>query len=106
NAAYDPADIELTAIPKFERYTINPRIFVDLSEKTSFNVGVNYTTEDRSGGDIKVVEGNPDATHSYFEDNNTDRFSTQLSFSHKLSENSTINLKNSLNHFNRVIETP
>src|SRR5690606_2676968 len=39
-------------------------------------------------------------------DNNTDRFSTQLSFSHKLSENSTINLKNSLNHFNRVIETP
>ena len=85
NAAYDPADIELTAIPKFERYTINPRIFVDLSEKTSFNVGVNYTTEDRSGGDIKVVEGNPDATHSYFEDNNTDRFSTQLSFSHKLS---------------------
>ena len=106
NAAYDPADIELTAIPKLERYTINPRIFVDLSEKTSFNVGVNYTTEDRSGGDIKVVEGNPDATHSYFEDNNTDRFSTQLSFSHKLSENSTINLKNSLNHFNRVIETP
>ena len=106
NEAYNPADIDLTAIPKFERYTINPRIFVDLSEKTNFNVGVNFTTEDRSGGDIRVVEGNPDATHSYFEDNNTDRFSTQLSFSHKLHENSSINLKNSVNHFNRVIQTP
>jgi iron complex outermembrane receptor protein len=27
NIPYDPADIELTAIPKFERYTINPKLF-------------------------------------------------------------------------------
>jgi iron complex outermembrane receptor protein len=26
--AYDPARIGLTAIPKFERYTINPRLFI------------------------------------------------------------------------------
>jgi iron complex outermembrane receptor protein len=26
--AYDPADIGLTAIPKFERYTINPDYFL------------------------------------------------------------------------------
>ena len=28
NAAYDPADIGLSAIPKFERYTLNPKLFL------------------------------------------------------------------------------
>ena len=28
NAAFDPASIGLTAIPKFERYTVNPRLFL------------------------------------------------------------------------------
>src|SRR5690606_18005864 len=28
SSPYDPADIGLTAIPKFERYTINPRLFI------------------------------------------------------------------------------
>ena len=104
--AYDPSYIGMTAIPKFERYTINPRVFVDLSEKTNLSVGLNIVAEDRMGGDINVVEGNGDATHVYFEDNNTDRFSTQLSLSHKLSEHSIFSLKNSVNHFRRFIETP
>lgn len=38
---YDPADIGLTAIPKFTRYTLNPRLFVDLNAKTSLNIGFN-----------------------------------------------------------------
>ena len=31
---YDPANIGLTAIPKFNRYTINPKVFLYLDEKT------------------------------------------------------------------------
>ena len=52
NQAYDPADIDLTAIPKFERYSLNPRLFIDFDEKTNLNVGVNFTTEDRIGSEI------------------------------------------------------
>lgn len=106
NEAYDPADIDLTAIPKFERYSINPKLFVDFDENTSLNVGFNFTTEDRIGGDIKYIEGDGNATHQYFENNESQRFSTQLSFTRKLSENSTLNLKNSVNHFDRIIEIP
>lgn len=106
NEAYDPADIDLTAIPKFERYSINPKLFVDFDENTSLNVGFNFTTEDRIGGDIKYIEGDGDATHQYFENNESQRFSTQLSFTRKLSENSSLNLKNSINHFDRIIEIP
>jgi outer membrane receptor for ferrienterochelin and colicins len=106
NEAYDPAGIDLTAIPKFERYSINPKLFIDFDDRTKLNVGLNFTTEDRIGGDIKYIEGNGDATHQYFENNESQRFSTQLSFSRKLNETSSLNLKNSINHFDRVIETP
>src|SRR6266404_4594075 len=34
NAAYDPAHISLSAIPEFERYTINPRLFLYFSKNT------------------------------------------------------------------------
>ena len=106
NQAYDPADIDLTAIPKFERYSLNPRLFIDFDEKTNLNVGVNFTTEDRIGGDIKYIEGDGDATHSYFENNESQRFSAQLSLTHKLNESSALNFKNSVNHFDRMIEIP
>src|SRR5688500_7349543 len=53
-SAYDPAEIGLTAIPKFERYTINPRLFV-YGKNTTANVGVSYITEDRIGGSIDYI---------------------------------------------------
>lgn len=106
NEPYDPADIDLTAIPKFERYTINPKLFVDFDDRTSLNVGLNFTTEDRIGGDIKFIEGNGDATHQYFENNESKRFSTQLSFTRKFTETSSLNLKNSINYFDRGVEIP
>lgn len=106
NKAYDPADIDLTAIPEFERYTVNPKVFLDLTDKTKFQVGLNYTTEDRIGGDIHYIEGNGDVNHRYFEKNDSRRYSTQLSFSHTFSEATVLNIKNTFNHFDRVIGVP
>ncbi len=106
NEAYDPADIGLTAIPKFERYTVNPKLFFEISEKSNLDLGVNFTTEDRTGGDMLYLDGKGDATHSYFEENKSDRFSTQLSFTHSFNEKNKLNIKNSINHFKRIIKTP
>lgn len=106
NEAYDPADIDLSAIPEFERYTVNPKFFFELSEKNNLDIGLNFITEDRIGGDMYYIDGEGDATHSYFEKNNSDRFSTQLSFTHTFNEKNKLNIKNSVNHFKRVINTP
>lgn len=103
---YDPADIDLTAIPKFERYSINPRVFVDFSERTHANFGINFTTEDRIGGDLHFIKGYGNALHSYFENNESTRYSTQFSLTHRFENNSSLNLKNSYNHFDRFIEIP
>jgi outer membrane receptor for ferrienterochelin and colicins len=103
---YDPSNIGFTAIPKYRRYTVNPRLFVDLSDKTSFNIGFNSTIEDRLGGDMKYVQNDGDSNHSYFENNKTNRFSTQLAFEHKLNDRSKISFKNSVGFYDRSIEIP
>jgi iron complex outermembrane receptor protein len=101
NIAYDPSDIGLTAIPKFERYTVNPKFFWYINEQTNLQFGVNLTTEDRTGGDIEFIKGNkPDG---YFEMNNSDRASTQLLLIHRINETRELTLKNSINYFRRDI---
>ncbi len=106
NEPYDPADIGLTAIPKFERYTLNPKIFIDINDKNNLDIGLNFVTEDRIGGDMLYLDGKGDATHSYFEENNSDRFSTQVSYTHTFNNTSTLVIKNSINHFDRNINLP
>ena len=104
NKAYDPADIGLSAIPKFQRYTINPKLFVFFSPNTTMTVGINITTEERTGGDINFIKGtNPSG---FFELNNTDRYSTQFSIEHHFGNYSHFTFKNSLNRFQRAITSP
>lgn len=99
---YDPAGIGLTAIPKFERYTINPRLFV-YGKKTNANVGFSYVTEDRIGGSMAYIKK---GTAGYFEKNNTDRLTTQAQITHNINDRSQLNFKNSYSRFNRFIQIP
>ncbi len=106
NLAYDPAGIDLSAIPKFERYTINPKLFFNFTENTTLMVGVNAGIENRVGGDMHYIRGNRDSLHSYFENNTSQRISTQLAFEHRFGKCSHITFKNSYNSFNRLIQVP
>jgi len=101
-SAYDPAEIGLTAIPKFGRYTINPKLFV-YANKTNANIGFSYINENRTGGSMEYIQHN---IPGYFEKNKTARFSTQLDIQHKLSDNSGIQFRNSYSNFNRSIAIP
>lgn len=105
NKAYEPANNIFSAIPKFERYTINPKLFLYLGEKTTLNFGINTTEENRLGGDMLFIAGKGDSSHSYFEQNKTKRFATQLSINHKINSNSTFTIKNSFGYFNRIINS-
>ena len=103
---YDPAEIGLTAIPKFTRYTINPRLFIDVNDKTLINIGFNSIIEDRIGGDIQYIEGKRDAANAFFEKNSTIRFSTQLGIDHHRNDTSKLSFKNSISFYDRTIEIP
>ena len=106
NVAYDPAKNGFSAIPQFERYTINPKLFMNISGKTNLTIGLNANTEKRIGGDMHYINGKGDSLHSYFEKNETQRVSTQLSAEHKFGTCSHLTFKNSLNIFDRQISIP
>jgi len=106
NSAYDPAGLDLSAIPKSERFTFNPKFFLYPSEKTTIMLGVNATVEDRIGGDMHFIDGETMANHNYFEQNKTQRLSTQFSLDHAFGKCSHFTLKNSVSYFNRDLTTP
>ncbi len=62
--------------------------------------------EDRIGGDMKFIEGHGDSTHRYFEENKSQRISTQLSIEHKFGTCSHLTFKNSVSTFKRFIAIP
>ena len=106
NAPYDPSDIGLSAIPKFTRYTVNPKLFFYPSRKTTIMAGINASTENRLGGTMRYVKAEGDTTGSYYERNESQRFSTQLAATYSLGEEKSIGIKNSYSYFNRIITTP
>ena len=103
---YDPSDVGFTAIPKFSRVTVNPKLFVYFNDKTSLNAGFQTTIEERIGGDIIYIEDGGSSQHSYFEKNNTNRISSQVGIDHTINERSTFSFKNSISYYDRTIEIP
>jgi outer membrane receptor for ferrienterochelin and colicins len=105
-AAYDPSGIDLTAIPKFNRFTLNPKLWFYLSNKTTLITGINATVENRIGGDLHYIRGNASSQHNYFEQNKTGRYSTQLQLNHYLNNKATLIFKNSVSYYDRTINLP
>lgn len=103
---YDPAGIGLSAIPRFNRYTLNPKLFFYLNNSTTLIGGINSTIENRLGGDMQYLKGDGNDQHSYFEQNKTGRYSTQLQLNHKLGDNKKLVIKNSVSYFDRSISLP
>jgi len=106
NAPYAPGNTDFTAIPQFKRYTFNPKLFLYPTEKTDLMMGLNTSFEKRYGGDIIYINGNmQDSMHTYYEDNNSNRISTQFELKHRFSSGE-ISFKNSFDNFKRRISLP
>jgi len=103
---YDPSNIGLSAIPRYNRYTLNPKLFFYLSDRTTLVTGINATVEKRIGGDMDYLAGNGSAQHSYFERNNTGRYSSQVELDHTINKNEKLTVKNSVSYFDRSIGLP
>ena len=99
---YDPGKTGFSALPHYERYTVNPRLYFYLNPTATLTVGAMGNWENRIGGDMQVLNGRTDNTHRYFERNRSDRVASQLQFDKRF-ERSVLTLKNSVSYFNRVI---
>ena len=101
--AYDVNKDGFSDIPKFNRYTINPKFFYYLNDKTTFSFGVNTGFEKRSGGDMVWINNKADVVPTFFEINNSNRYSTQAKFEKVFANNNILTIKNSVGYFNRTI---
>ncbi|MBK6785590.1 MAG: TonB-dependent receptor [Saprospiraceae bacterium] len=106
NSTYNPDDDTFTNIPETTSFSLNPKLFYYPNEKSTVWIGINATTDKREGGDINVVKNGVDANHTYFENNSTNRFSTQFAYEYKLAKSQTIEFKNSVGFFSRKINQP
>lgn len=91
-------------LPELMKYNFNPRFFIYFNGKTKMYIGGTFTNENRRGGDIEAFSlVQPDSTNFYKEKNDVNRITTQIKLEHKISESSTLQFKNSFNHFDRSL---
>lgn len=100
---YDPNRDSFTDIPQSRRVTVNPRLFWYISERTTADLGLNASVEERTGGDLAVIR---DGAAGYTERNQSDRYTTQFNVRHRLSERTALYVKNSFTWFERALATP
>jgi len=102
--AYDPADNGLSAIPEFERWTLNPRLFLE-GDNSELRMGISAVKEDRLGGSMDYIDGQR-VPALYFEDSDTQRLSSQIEYVAQLESGNELVLRNSINHYERELRIP
>ncbi|MGN6291253.1 MAG: TonB-dependent receptor [Chitinophagaceae bacterium] len=105
-AAYNNNHDYFSDIPHFTRYTLSPKLFYYPNASTVVSLGLNTSFENRLGGDMQVIKGDANNTHTYFERNNTDRYATQFKVEKRFANNAVLTVKNSIGYFDRAIELP
>lgn len=105
NTGYDPSDQGFSAIPKYDRFTINPRLTWYTGDETQIMAATQISVEDRLGGDMLYINGE-DTENRFFEQHDTQRISTQFSIDHRFSDNTTLSFKNSFSFLDRSISVP
>ncbi|MGQ8338702.1 TonB-dependent receptor [Sunxiuqinia sp. A32] len=103
--AYDPDDDGFSNLPKAKTYNFNPKFYYYINSNTELSLGLNTAFDTRTGGDTEVLKGNESGEHVFFEENNSDRYSTQLAF-RNTKEDRTISFKNSISYFQRELTVP
>jgi len=103
---YDADKDGFTEVPKSNEITVHPKLFLYPNEQTTITIGNSFTTAARTGGDIQVIKNNADASHQYFEKNETIRNISTFEFDKKISDNKRFVAKQSFSVFDRTINIP
>ncbi|HEX8173505.1 MAG TPA: TonB-dependent receptor [Pyrinomonadaceae bacterium] len=103
---YDVDRDDFTELPRTSSFTLSPRAFFYLNDKTRLVIGNSTSYQNRRGGDVFVIRGQADAVHRYFEKNNSLRNITTLQLEREFADGSRLVAKQSLAFFKREIEIP
>jgi outer membrane receptor for ferrienterochelin and colicins len=103
---YDVDDDDFTELPRTQSFSLNPRLFFYLNDKTRMVVGNSTSYQNRKGGDVFVIRDEADDFHQYFEKNNSFRNITTVQLDRDFAGGRKLVAKQSLAVFSRQIEIP
>lgn len=101
--AYDPNNDAFSDIPRIRSLTLNPSLYYYFNETASLRLTLNSTFENRLGGDMEMIKNDQQGVYPFTEENESERYSYQLSFLKNFTSNSSLQIKNSLSFFDRLI---
>ncbi len=104
--AVDVNSDHFSDIPKVRSFSINPSLFYYPNEKVFWRWSLNSTIEKRTGGDLDAIDHNPSANHTFFEENKSERYTSQLTYNKEISDDKRFNFKNSISYFKRDLSLP
>lgn len=90
-------------LPKTRTMSIAPTFFYYFNPTTTMRFGLNGTLDNRKGGDMQVLNNEADSLHKYFEEDISNRVSSQLKFDKMFDSTKSFTFKNSVSYFDRVI---
>lgn len=88
-----PNDDGFSDIPRVRSLTVNPRFYLYPSEKATLWLGINAAFENRTGGDLEVIENGPSEGNRFSEQNLSERVSSQLRYEQEIGERSSFIVK-------------
>jgi iron complex outermembrane receptor protein len=104
--AVDVSKNGFSDLPQSQSLTINPTFYFYFNPTATLQFGLNGTLDQRKGGDMRAIYNPTQNPTLYFENNTTNRYSTQLKFEKNFGNNVNLTLKNSISNFDRSISQP
>ncbi|MHB1922561.1 MAG: TonB-dependent receptor [Chitinophagaceae bacterium] len=93
-----------TALPKLNQLNVEPTFYWYPNDSTTIRLGLNFSQDERIGGDMVAILKGVDSTHSYLENNKTNRDYYQFSLTHKFQKGNLFTLKNTFGYFYRFLQ--
>ena len=106
SSPYDVDEDDFTEVPKSNEFTLHPKLFIYPNGATTITIGNSLTSGKRTGGDIEVINGKADASHQYFEKNETLRNISSFELDKMLANRKRLVAKQSFSFFDRAINIP
>lgn len=103
---YDVDDDEFTELPNTKAFGITPKLLFYLGDKTTLTVGNSFSFQNRKGGDVLALRGQPNAQHTYFEENESLRNVSTFNLDHQFEDGGRLFAKQSFAMFSRELTTP
>lgn len=94
---------DFSDLPKTKTFNIAPTFYYYFNPTTTLRFGLNGTSDYRKGGDMNVLKNETDTLHKFYEENISNRISSQLKLEKQFDNNKSLTVKNSVSYFDRAI---